>query len=52
MARNTYKEDEQLESPFQLKHLLRSWVYVKKYYKNFEKQKNNLKLQQKQNYGF
>ncbi len=33
MARNTYKEDEQLETPFNVKHLLRSWVYVKKYYK-------------------
>ena len=33
MARNTYKEDEVLESPFNIKHLLRSWVYIKKYYR-------------------
>ena len=29
--RNTYKEDEVLESPFDVRHLLRAWVYVKKY---------------------
>ena len=29
--RNTYKEDEVLETPFELKHLLRASVYVKKY---------------------
>lgn len=31
MARNTYKEDEILETPFNVHHLLRSWIYVKKY---------------------
>ena len=31
MARNTYKEDELLEEPFDVKHLLRAWVYIKKY---------------------
>ena len=29
--RNTYKEDEVLETPFEFKHLLRAMVYVKKY---------------------
>ncbi len=29
--RNTYKEDEVLETPFDYHHLLRAWVYVKKY---------------------
>jgi ATP-binding cassette subfamily B protein len=29
--RNTYKEDEILEEPFDLKHLLRAWVYIKKH---------------------
>ena len=29
--RNTYKEDEVLETPFDVKHLLRALVYVKKY---------------------
>lgn len=29
--RNTYKEDEVLETPFELRHLLRAMVYVKKY---------------------
>lgn len=29
--RNTYKEDEVLETPFEFKHLLRAGVYVKKY---------------------
>ncbi len=33
MARNTYKEDEVLETPFEIKHLLRSWIYIKKYAK-------------------
>ncbi len=33
MARNTYKEDEVLETPFEIRHLLRSWVYIKKYAK-------------------
>lgn len=31
MARNTYKEDEVLETPFDVHHLLRSWIYVKTY---------------------
>ncbi len=31
MARNTYKEDELLEEPFDIKHLLRAWVYIKQY---------------------
>ena len=31
MARNTYKEDELLEEPFDVKHLLRAWVYIKQY---------------------
>ncbi|WP_026516486.1 ABC transporter ATP-binding protein [Butyrivibrio sp. MC2021] len=29
--RNTYKEDELLEEPFDIKHLLRAWVYIKKH---------------------
>lgn len=29
--RNTYKEDEVLETPFDIHHLLRAWVYIKKY---------------------
>ncbi|MCR4599098.1 MAG: ABC transporter ATP-binding protein/permease [Acetatifactor sp.] len=29
--RNTYKEDEVLETPFEFRHLLRASVYVKKY---------------------
>lgn len=32
-ARNTYKEDEALETPFDFRHLLRASVYVKKYLK-------------------
>ncbi|MDC7294309.1 MULTISPECIES: ABC transporter ATP-binding protein [unclassified Butyrivibrio] len=28
--RNTYKEDEILEEPFDIRHLLRAWVYIKK----------------------
>ena len=32
-GRNTYKEDEILETPFDFKHLLRASVYVKKYAK-------------------
>lgn len=32
-ARNTYKEDEVLETPFDFRHLLRASVYVKKYIK-------------------
>ncbi len=32
-ARNTYKEDEVLETPFDFHHLLRASVYVKKYLK-------------------
>lgn len=31
MARNTFKEDELLETPFDFRHLLRASVYVKKY---------------------
>ena len=31
MARNTFKEDEVLETPFDFRHLLRASVYVKKY---------------------
>ena len=33
MARNTYKQDEQLEEPFNIRHLLRASVYIKKYLK-------------------
>lgn len=33
MARNTYKEDEVLETPFDVRHLLRASVYIKKYWK-------------------
>ncbi len=33
MARNTFKEDEVLETPFDFRHLLRASVYVKKYVK-------------------
>ena len=29
--RNTYKEDEVLETPFEVRHLLRAFVYIKKY---------------------
>ncbi len=31
MARNTYDQDEQLESPFDITHLKRAYVYIKKY---------------------
>lgn len=31
MARNTYGEDEVLETPFDFRHLLRASVYIKKY---------------------
>ena len=31
MARNTYKEDELLEEPFDIRHLLRAWVYIKQF---------------------
>lgn len=31
MARNTYEEDEILEKPFDIRHLIRAWVYIKKY---------------------
>ena len=31
--RNTYKEDEVLETPFDYHHLLRAFVYIKKYLK-------------------
>lgn len=31
--RNTYKEDEILDTPFNVKHLLRSFVYIKKHSK-------------------
>ena len=33
MARNTYKIDETLEEPFQVKHLLRASSYIKKWKK-------------------
>ena len=33
MARNTYKQDELLEEPFDVKHLLRASSYIKKYIK-------------------
>ena len=29
--RNTYRVDETLQEPFSMKHLLRAWVYIKKY---------------------
>ena len=29
--RNTYKEDEVLETPFDIRHLMRASVYIKKY---------------------
>ena len=29
--RNTYKEDEALESPFDIHHLMRAWVYIRKH---------------------
>ncbi len=29
--RNTYKEDEILEEPFDIRHLLRAWVYIKRH---------------------
>ena len=35
-GRNTYKEDEILETPFDFKHLLRASVYVKKYAKKIQ----------------
>ena len=31
MAKNTYKQDERLEEPFDFRHLLRAFVYIKKY---------------------
>ena len=31
--RNTYREDEVLETPFDYHHLLRAFVYIKKYLK-------------------
>lgn len=31
-GRNTYKEDEVLETPFEFRHLLRASVYIKKYF--------------------
>ena len=31
MARNKFDIDEELESPFDLSHLKRSFVYIKKY---------------------
>lgn len=31
MARNTYGQDERLETPFQFRHLLRAGVYLKRY---------------------
>ena len=31
MAKNTYRQDERLEEPFNFKHLLRASVYMKKY---------------------
>ncbi|MCR5214946.1 MAG: ABC transporter ATP-binding protein/permease [Eubacterium sp.] len=34
MARNTYKQDERLDEPFNIKHLLRASVYIKKYIKS------------------
>ena len=33
MARNTYKQDEKLEEPFNIRHLLRASTYIKKYLK-------------------
>ena len=33
MARNTYNQDERLEEPFNIKHLLRASSYIKKYSK-------------------
>jgi len=33
MAKNTFRKDEQLEKPFDIKHLLRASVYIKKYLK-------------------
>ena len=33
MAKNTYRQDERLEEPFNIKHLLRASVYIKKYIK-------------------
>ena len=33
MARNTYKQDERLEEPFDIRHLLRASSYIKKYLK-------------------
>lgn len=33
MAKNTYRKDEQLEEPFDIKHLLRASAYIKKYIK-------------------
>lgn len=30
-GRNTYKEDEVLETPFEIRHLLRAFVYIKAY---------------------
>ena len=37
MARNTYKVDETLEEPFDVKHLLRASGYIKKHIKEIAK---------------
>ena len=31
MARNTFKEDERLDEPFNVRHLLRASSYIRKY---------------------
>ena len=33
MARNTFRQDENLDEPFNIKHLLRASVYIRKYAK-------------------
>ena len=38
--RNTYKEDEVLETPFDVRHLLRASEYIKKYWKKMLQTKN------------
>ena len=37
MAKNTYKQDEILEEPFDIRHLLRASSYIKKYQKQLQK---------------
>lgn len=50
MAKNTYKQDEILEEPFDIRHLLRASSYIKKYQKrmicahSFKRDRRSLRL--------